>query len=130
MVYSELNILGNFFCKKPNNWYRIRLAKVWCGAWTSTIYSQRVHDKSDIMFVVTSMPEDVFGTFAQMSTRSFVARASNNALMSEKCLLALVNNYFLDTMFYDMAAMISLDLLNPLISNLVCSFIMAGMRIK
>jgi hypothetical protein len=48
-------------------------------------YSQRVYDKSDIMFVAknivrTSMREDVFGTFAQMKHSLF--RRSCLALIS------------------------------------------------
>jgi hypothetical protein len=35
------------------------------------------------------MREHVFGTFAQMKHSLFLACASNNALMCEKCLLAL-----------------------------------------
>jgi hypothetical protein len=39
--------------------------------------------------VQTSMREDVFGTFAQMKHSLLRRCASNNALMCEKCLLAL-----------------------------------------
>jgi hypothetical protein len=39
--------------------------------------------------VQTSMRERRFGTFAQMKHSLFVPCVSNNALMCEKCLLAL-----------------------------------------
>jgi hypothetical protein len=58
-----------------------------------SIHKRNTYDKSGIMFVSKNIvrSEKTYSAHSRKwSTRSFVARASNNALMCEKCLLALI----------------------------------------
>jgi hypothetical protein len=59
------------FQKSENKSLGINSIDTLASAWTSAIYLQKVHDKSDTIFILknivqTSMRQDVFGTFAQM----------------------------------------------------------------